>query len=366
MNKKEEVLDLQLTQFGKHLLSKGQLMPVYYAFYDNNVIYDSDYAGIVEEQNDAQGRIQTTPQRATQHVFTSLEKQVKELTSLIRSKKATIRDNQIQNYQDRDYALPNPIGTSALNSSKAPAWNINFLKGEFDSSEPIISGAQEPVKISQINVSPVVYKTQVFKEQKESFPPTTIGQPVGIKPESQIIPGESANSNLADIQFPDGSYVGVSEEYLLISIDEENTEFDNDNIELEVFLVEDVDEKGNTIPKSQIGITPTKEKLYPLSFVKKKSNIENGILLDTEDTVPNLDLELDPSYVEYWFDIFTDQEVDRDVICASRPTNETSGGIFSHDDYNCPDNIPVPNMRLKQRTENDATQSSGTDSGDDC
>ena len=34
---KEEVIDLQLTQFGRHLLSKGKFKPVYYSFFDDDV-----------------------------------------------------------------------------------------------------------------------------------------------------------------------------------------------------------------------------------------------------------------------------------------------------------------------------------------
>ena len=36
-DKKEEVIDLQLTQYGKYLLSLGKLKPVYYAFGDGYV-----------------------------------------------------------------------------------------------------------------------------------------------------------------------------------------------------------------------------------------------------------------------------------------------------------------------------------------
>ena len=44
-NKKEEVIDLKLTQFGRHLLSKGKFKPVYYSFFDDNIMYDSTKAG---------------------------------------------------------------------------------------------------------------------------------------------------------------------------------------------------------------------------------------------------------------------------------------------------------------------------------
>ena len=56
-NKKEEVLDIQLTQYGKNRLSLGKLKPVYYEFYDDDILYDSEYAGFSEEQNDTNSRI---------------------------------------------------------------------------------------------------------------------------------------------------------------------------------------------------------------------------------------------------------------------------------------------------------------------
>ncbi len=57
-NPKEEVLDIQLTQYGRHLLSKGKMKPVYYAFFDEGVIYDSTHGGFEESKNDAEARIQ--------------------------------------------------------------------------------------------------------------------------------------------------------------------------------------------------------------------------------------------------------------------------------------------------------------------
>ena len=46
INKKEQVFDLKLTTYGHYLLSVGTFKPTYYAFYDDNVIYDNRYARI--------------------------------------------------------------------------------------------------------------------------------------------------------------------------------------------------------------------------------------------------------------------------------------------------------------------------------
>ena len=42
-NKKEEVMEVQLTQYGKYLLSKGKFKPVFYAFSDDEILYDISY-----------------------------------------------------------------------------------------------------------------------------------------------------------------------------------------------------------------------------------------------------------------------------------------------------------------------------------
>ena len=35
-NKKQDVIELKLTQFGRNLLSRGIFKPVYYSFFDDN------------------------------------------------------------------------------------------------------------------------------------------------------------------------------------------------------------------------------------------------------------------------------------------------------------------------------------------
>ena len=62
INKKEQVFDIQLTPYGKYLISMGTLQPEYYAFFDDNIIYDGNYAGITETQNEIGQRIKKDTQ----------------------------------------------------------------------------------------------------------------------------------------------------------------------------------------------------------------------------------------------------------------------------------------------------------------
>ena len=52
-NKKEEILEVQLTEYGKYLLSIGKLDPVYYGFYDDEILYNSEYADVSGEPQNA-------------------------------------------------------------------------------------------------------------------------------------------------------------------------------------------------------------------------------------------------------------------------------------------------------------------------
>ena len=62
LDKKQRVIDFQLTPYGKHRLSVGQLKPAYYAFFDTGVMYDSNYAGFEEVQTKIHERIKDETQ----------------------------------------------------------------------------------------------------------------------------------------------------------------------------------------------------------------------------------------------------------------------------------------------------------------
>lgn len=53
INKKERVIQIELTQFGKKLLSKGNFKPQFYQFFDDDIIYDNEYGGTEDAINGA-------------------------------------------------------------------------------------------------------------------------------------------------------------------------------------------------------------------------------------------------------------------------------------------------------------------------
>ena len=80
-NRKEEVIDIELTQYGKLLLAKGKFKPKKYAFFDDDVIYDAQYMTptdptsvsnpIAENQNDVGTRIKEAVRGHAQHNYGS-------------------------------------------------------------------------------------------------------------------------------------------------------------------------------------------------------------------------------------------------------------------------------------------------------
>ena len=130
-NKKEDVIEVQLTAYGKHLLSIGKLKPHSYAFFDDDIIYDGEYAGITEEQNGVQTRIlEETPTTEVQTVYTGRETSVGEANESIRNKKATLRSSTVQQTAERHYTLSAPLGTSQYSKEHAPAWKIKTIEAE--------------------------------------------------------------------------------------------------------------------------------------------------------------------------------------------------------------------------------------------
>ena len=80
----QEVLDIQLTSYGKYLLSKGEFSPVYYSFFDDDVIYDQSYVGLAHSSKDSEVRIlDQTPYLRLQTSFNSIDERIKKRQAFI-------------------------------------------------------------------------------------------------------------------------------------------------------------------------------------------------------------------------------------------------------------------------------------------
>jgi hypothetical protein len=316
-NKKEEVLDLQLTQYGKYLLSIGKLNPAYYTLHDDNVIYDSEFSQGAELQNEARVRIQSdTPILKTQYNFVSLD--------TMQAKSEDFQDDK-----ERTGVMSRPLATSNLGSDKIPSWNINTLGGIFltGSTTSVISSSASAIvqEIPQIGaeviyrISPTVLDSEFTADEIEDV---NNGFADGIP--QDILQG-------ADIFYgiellADGSSFLIDGDDLILQIVEDNAPMGSDNFEVEIFQVET--ETVDSI---------STEKLIPMVFKKEPILIVNDILVDA---VEEDDVEIDSTFVEYYFDLELDGEISSDIVC-SRLANADKGIYkYAFKEFACPDVQP--------------------------
>jgi len=322
-NKKEEVIQLKLTQYGKYRLSKGKLNPRYYAFFDDNVLYDSSHASYDEAQNSIEPRIQEeTPSSRVQHNFAGVETNIKKLTTSRNPLKFYEADLPYpQNTDDKHYALAcPPLGTS--NSTETlPSTTIKFLTNEMSKSAYYATGAHQVIATPQIDIE-INYETSIlYNEEGES---ATDGS-------SEVRPGIKLGSVYAD-----GTEIQVKEDHLLLEIFESDVPFSNKNFDIEIYAVEE--EEGNGFRTPSAASTGKKEILVPLSFVRQREEIKDNLLLDDPKEYSAENVDLDSSYVGHYFDIYADSEIDPRVFCSIGISDslEDVYDDFEFDPEDCP------------------------------
>ena len=173
LDPKEDVIDLELTSYGKYLLSIGKLKPSFYAFFDDDVIYDQAYAGVTtEKQSDIEPRIQEeTPKFSTQAVFSGRDVEIfnknpnvvndliigSEFLSEGSIYEAAVEQGKIkiQDQAEHDEILQHPLGRSDTMKEFAPAWNVAFLKAPLSASSETLtvfsSRGNKTVNIPQLD-----------------------------------------------------------------------------------------------------------------------------------------------------------------------------------------------------------------------
>ena len=132
LDPKEEVIKIKITPYGKYLLSMGKFNPTYYAFFDNDILYDSAYTELAgnELQNDIENRIlnetprlegQTKFEGAETTVFTKNSNMLEGLFPGINKKEGDPSyDIEIVEAPFNKYYLQGPLATSGYNTEKAP------------------------------------------------------------------------------------------------------------------------------------------------------------------------------------------------------------------------------------------------------
>jgi hypothetical protein len=375
-NKKEDVIDLELTPVGEVLLSQGEFTPAYYAFFDDEILYDGKYGGVIELQKETKGRIKDTVRMKPQVVFRTIDKptqnwsgegtltlenidtaagDILEITKAIATGKgaALTKLSFQQQYltgprvleQDpvtKNFALPLSLGNSSYDSVSLPAWNIKFWHGSLNSAISLLTSSARPfLKIPQIEAE-IIYKSYKTSTSLPKDYLSETGKDKSRKKykefeelhEDPVIIGEDGTDEL---------YYDFDEDHIVLEILEENTPYSKENFEIEVFEIE----KQSTAPKEY------EEVLIPKYFIKPPTHIKNDLLMSFEEKQLQTEKELqqefpdlDSTYVEYYFEISADNEIDNELMCEVKPLNKKKG-VFISDQYDCLDpkeDIPITNI----------------------
>lgn len=275
-NKKEDVLSLELTPYGRHLLSVGKLKPKYYCFFDDDVIYDAQSAGITENSSGIKNRILTnTPSLRPPINFETDEKTISQNESYLK-----LENIKFPSTNDKIYFLNKPIGTSDYNADTSCAFRATFLQNTISSSSNFIQNISGGVQqIPQINTN-FTYNIQIKDLNNETSKVNT----TYLKPEIR-----------SDV-FADGTYFDITPDKMIVQLLEENNINSVDNFEIEVYKVDDNDST----------------KMRQLKFSPSNTNIKDNMIIDVVDQEG---VDINEDYVEYYFDIFIDDEISPFEIC---------------------------------------------------
>ena len=304
-NKKEEVIDLQLTQYGRHLLSKGKFKPVYYSFYDDNILYNIERVQLTEEQNEAEKRIRETPIIHPQIGFSSLEKEFQNNYDLILSEKADPGDTALQRTAEKHYLLPQPIGTSDVNSEYSPSWSFRFLNGQ-------ISGSVNHLHLKEKSGGKnTLVIPQIFSHKKIEYIDVTSGD----FEYEETLDGPLKTNFAISTEDDD--------QYFLLKVMEINGLYQKKNFDIEFYEVYEEETDGGKMI----------ETLRPLNF-SKNYDPEDPLTFIGQHTPDD-----DQNFVEYYFDFRVDDEIGDQILCKFDPANEKLGVFADERSVLCQDII---------------------------
>jgi|5B_taG_2_1085324.scaffolds.fasta_scaffold08411_2 hypothetical protein len=315
-DKKEEVMNIQLTPHGRYLLSIGKLKPHSYRFFDDNVIYNSDNAGFSESQNGAHLRIkEETPLLKQNPNITGVETNIKKFEAVEvyakRIRMPTLDDVISTNNES--------IGTNSYTSKHAPFYKVELYKSKFVESAIKTSYTSKNVGSVPIPQLPInFYLSSSIQKGEGEF--------------SEFAPfayDESASSYIDSQTFADGTYFVVKVEDPLIKINELNAFDETDKLIMSAFKVNRMTDGTITYKR--------------LKFDRTIPLIKNDVLLD-EDSIPEeIDFELEqeeteytPEYINYYLSFIFDKQIPDELICNTIGDLEIRN-IYLDEKIDCPD-----------------------------
>ena len=303
-NKKEDVIKLELTPHGRKLLSQGKLKPEFYAFFDDDILYDSERGGFSETNLQSKGRILSeTPSLKPQTSHRGIDTGLKSSLSI-----------------DKNDSMTYAIGTNNLSGQEAVGWEAYLLQGEADTfSYNYTTNTNENIKIPQVDCL-LNFTMSIGNINNGEFPIS-----------------DSIEYNL-DETSDDGTYIRVEEQELLIYLSEKNGFNTSDGYTVDVFLYEEDKQEYRSI--QFLNRNQEENKIENDLLVLRDEGSDDGVLEQPEEFA-------DENTVETYFDILVDGEVSKEKICEGIRNLSAKDIYVNLHDYDCLDLTPDdPNINI--------------------
>ena len=400
LDQKEQVLDIKLTPTGERLLMLGALKPAYYAFFDDEVIYDAEYTDISNEvQNHAETRIQDIPRNDVVRAKFSVEEEIAK-----GSKKSTpeagfliteydifqdwgigwsafgvldppqlfANSNDIvssdpmmhinmigdfspesawvhynldnsglgvpdlsQNFFNKYYFACKPLGTMDYAAGDLyPKWNVQFLKAPLRKwRRPPDPYPDDPLKESHELICNINYEFHVKKADLPEAVEADFEEEDTLN--SMVL--ERVGSSLEDMNATpisqDGTYIVVQDDYIFLKIEEENTDFLNDNFDIEIYKVERYPVRAGTrridseirFKQHQLYFDNQNIQLKDLFYQSEIEDYYNpfmggpkeGTSIDKPPAALNVVNKHAYNFVSKYFDVLVDEEIPPEIYCKA-------------------------------------------------
>lgn len=302
-NKKAEVMQIEMTPYGRYLYSIGKFMPHSYEFVDDDIIYR--IGGSTETQEAASPRIlnETPKLRAVRSVQKPLDPRVENIKITeprVIDQKMNLTQNGLQS-----------LGRSSYSSDMLPYFQLTMIKGEITGSK-----TSEDISLSGLlNQSGAIFIPQVDIDFK-----------LIVELKDEIV-DPIFNTDMVSSIFNNGEYLSLSYDEPIVHLKEFNSFYEKENFEIEIFEV-----SGSTL-------IPKKQRIRPSSIVDNMVLTDDGLVtpdylrqefLDGDTGVAGAD------FSEYFFDIEVDNEIPIEILCERVQKIEINDQ-FIDEELICPD-----------------------------
>ena len=307
-NKKEDVLHIELTNLGRHLLSLGKLKPYSYKFFDDDIMYDENSGNISEVQNDSHKRIiEETPKLKHNGNINGIETDISRVLVkgtfdgiFVGPEHRPLR--RYYNKQSNERYTKN-IGTAKMDSEFAPNLKVDLFNGTIKNSQKFLETDINPKHIPQINID-VEYRVSVIAEEDaESLPLVT---------EYKKKYRSEAVDNKVLVTVP---------EIPLLRIISEGDYDNKENFDITAY---------------KITISGDDEEYDQLKFIPQAEKIVHGMLVDQVEQFTQNEDNVGDDYCEYFFNIVNDKDIPEEDYCDTLGSLEVKN-IYLDEVIRCPD-----------------------------